>query len=467
MDWLKDLKTSFTPSISPVYDQEFLPLGLFFQWYKRQAENSQEEMGLALERENGLISTWKTKILPLDEKTLPLTISFTDRLVKFLLWQKGAFKIYFYGPEIIYQQIKKQYSLQGERAFDVDLMSTVYQQPFSVIKIRKEELPEERQSPISLGGHFDGCRLGFDLGASDFKVAALQDGQVVFSEEIPWNPQEEADTAYHYEQLQAGLKRAAARLPRVEAIGGSAAGIYINNQVRIASLFRSVPRELFDQKVKNFFLDLQRQWGVPLVVINDGEVTALAGYLSLNQPAILGVAMGSSEAGGYIDPSGHLPGWLDELAFAPVDLNPEADRDDWSGDRGVGAIYFSQQAVNKLAKTAGFNFLEEMKLPERLKEIQLLAEKGQPAACQIFKDIGTYLGYTAQLYSLFYDYHHLLILGRVTSGRGGELIKEQAETVLKTDFPQLAESISIHLSDEKSRRIGQAVAAATLPEIKR
>ncbi|HOM93566.1 MAG TPA: ROK family protein [Candidatus Saccharicenans sp.] len=467
MDWLKDLKTSFTPSISPVYDQEFLPLGLFFQWYKRQAENSQEEMGLALERENGLISTWKTKILPLDEKTLPLTISFADRLVKFLLWQKGAFKIYFYGPEIIYQQIKKQYSLQGERAFDVDLMSTVYQQPFSVIKIRKEELPEERQSPISLGGHFDGCRLGFDLGASDFKVAALQDGQVVFSEEIPWNPQEEADTAYHYEQLQAGLKRAAARLPRVEAIGGSAAGIYINNQVRIASLFRSVPRELFDQKVKNFFLDLQRQWGVPLVVINDGEVTALAGYLSLNQPAILGVAMGSSEAGGYIDPSGHLPGWLDELAFAPVDLNPEAARDDWSGDRGVGAMYFSQQAVNKLARTAGFNFPEEIKLPERLKEIQSLAEKGQATACQIFKDIGTYLGYTAQLYSLFYDYHHFLILGRVTSGRGGELIKKQAEVVLKTDFPQLAESISIHLSDEKSRRIGQAVAAATLPEIKR
>lgn len=108
----------------------------------------------------------------------------------------------------------------------------------------------------------------------------------------------------------------------------------------------------------------------------------------------------------------------DELAFAPVDLNPEAARDDWSGDRGVGAMYFSQQAVNKLARTAGFNFPEEIKLPERLKEIQSLAEKGQATACQIFKDIGTYLGYTAQLYSLFYDYHHFLILGRVTSGRG-------------------------------------------------
>jgi len=177
--------------------------------------------------------------------------------------------------------------------------------------------------------------------------------------------------------------------------------------------------------------------------------------------------MGSSEAGGYIDPSGHLPGWLDELAFAPVDLNPKAALDDWSGDRGVGAMYFSQQAVNKLASQAGFNLPEEMKLPERLKEIQLLTEKDQPAACQIFRDLGTYLGYTAQLYSLFYDYHHLLILGRVTSGRGGELIKEQAEAVLTTDFPQLAERITIHLSDEKSRRVGQAVAAATLPEIKR
>jgi predicted NBD/HSP70 family sugar kinase len=467
MDWLKDLKIYFKPSISPVYDPDFLPLGLFFHWYQRQAESSREEIGLALERENGLISTWRTKILPLDEKTLPVSISFVKRLVKFLLWQKGAFKIYFYGPEIIYQEIKKQYSLQGERAFDVELMSTVYEQPFSVIKIGKDKLPEERQSPVFLGGHVDGCRLGFDLGASDFKVAALRDGQVVFSEEIPWNPQEEADPAYHFRHLQAGLKKAASKLPEVEAIGGSAAGIYINNQVRIASLFRSVPRELFDKKVKNFFLDLQRQWDVPLVVINDGEVTALAGYLSLNQPAILGVAMGSSEAGGYIDSSGHLPGWLDELAFAPVDLNPKAALDDWSGDRGVGAMYFSQQAVNKLASQAGLNLPEEMKLPERLKEIQSLTEKGQPAACQIFRDLGTYLGYTAQLYSLFYDYHHLLILGRVTSGRGGELIKEQAETVLTTDFPQLAERITIHLSDEKSRRVGQAVAAATLPEIDR
>jgi predicted NBD/HSP70 family sugar kinase len=467
MDWIKDLKPELKSSVSPVYDPDFLPLGLFFDWYQRAAARSQEEIGLAIERENGLISVWTGRILPLTAKNWPLTLAFVERLIKFLLWQKGGFQIYFYGPEAIYQEIKNHYSLSGQRAFDVDLMSTVYEQPFSVVQVEKKGLPAERQSPVSLGGHIDGCRLGFDLGASDFKVAALQAGQVVFSEEIPWQPQEQPDPAYHYQHLQAGLKKAAASLPAVEAIGGSAAGIYINNQVRIASLFRSVPRPIFDQKVKNLFVDLQREWGVPLEVINDGEVTALAGYLSLNQPAILGVAMGSSEAGGYLDSAGHLPGWLDELAFTPVDLNPEAAIDEWSGDRGVGAMYFSQQAVNKLALRAGFQFSEEMKLPERLKQIQSLAEKNDPVAIQIFQDIGVYLGYTAHLYSLFYDFRPLLILGRVTSGSGGELIKHQAENVLKTDFPQLAERIIIHLSDEQSRRVGQAVAAATLPEIKR
>jgi predicted NBD/HSP70 family sugar kinase len=467
MDWLKDIKPELKSSVSPVYDPGFLPLGLFFDWYQRAAARSQEEIGLAIERENSLVSVWTGQILPLNEKNWPVTMTFVERLIKFLLWQKGGFKIYFYGPEIIFDQIKNYYSLQGERAFDVELMSTVYEQPFSVVQVKKEELPSEQQSPVSLGGHVDGCRLGFDLGASDFKVAALQAGQVVFSEEIPWQPQEQVDPAYHYQHLQAGLKKAAASLPAVEAIGGSAAGIYINNQVRVASLFRSVPRPVFDQKVKNLFVDLQREWGVPLEVINDGEVTALAGYLSLNQPAILGLAMGSSEAGGYLDPAGHLPGWLDELAFAPVDLNPSAAIDEWSGDRGVGAMYFSQQAVNKLALRAGFQFPEEMKLPDRLKQIQSLAQKNDPGATRIFQDIGIYLGYTAHLYSLFYDFSQLMILGRVTSGSGGELIKQQAETVLKTDFPQLAEKIVIHLSDELSRRVGQAVAAATLPEIKR
>ncbi len=455
------------PGLKPSYDPGFLPLGKFISWYRKQAAESPEEIGLAIERENRLIATLKTKILPLSPETRSLTMIYVERLVKFLLWQKGGWKIYFQGPEEIFHRLQELYSGQGERQFDVNLMSTVYERPFEVVRVRPEELPPERDNPLALGGHLDGCRLGFDLGASDFKVAALQDGQVVFSQEIPWNPQEQADPEYHRQHLQQGLELAASHLPRVEAIGGSAAGIYINNQVRIASLFRSVPAELFEKKVKNLFLEMKTGWGVPFEVINDGEVTALAGYLNLNRTAVLGIAMGSSEAGGYLNRQGHLPGWLDELAFAPVDLNPQAAVDEWSGDRGVGAMYFSQQAVNKLALAAGFNFLPESKLPERLKQVQALAEKGEERATRIFRDIGIYLGYTAQLYSLFYDYEILMILGRVTSGRGGDLIKQEAERVLASEFPELSQKIQIFLADEQSRRVGQAVAAATLPQIQK
>src|ERR1019366_6161815 len=118
-----------------------------------------------------------------------------------------------------------------------------------------------------------------------------------------------------------------------------------------ASLTRSVPADKFEQ-ARNLFLRLREQWRVPLEVLNDGDVTALAGALSLNVNGVLGVAMGSSEAAGYLDRQGRVTGWLSELAFAPVDYCPAAQADEWSGDRGVGALYFSQQAVNKLLPAA-------------------------------------------------------------------------------------------------------------------
>jgi hypothetical protein len=200
-------------------------------------------------------------------------------------------------------------------------------------------------------------------------------------------------------------------------------------------------------------------------VINDGDVTALAGAMSLGKPGMLGIAMGSSEAVGYLNPQGRITGWLNELAFAPVDFNPQAAVDEWSGDAGVGALYFSQQAVNKLAPAAGFSFPPEMGLPERLVEVQKKADAGAPDALAIFETIGVYLGYTLPWYAEFYDVSDVLILGRVTSGRGGELIMSQAREVLSGQFLELASRINIHVPDEKSRRVGQAVAAASLPGI--
>jgi predicted NBD/HSP70 family sugar kinase len=252
----------------------------------------------------------------------------------------------------------------------------------------------------------------------------------------------------------------------VDAIGGSSAGILVDNRVRVASLFRAVPEDLFLDKVESLFPRLQREWGVPVEVINDGDVTALAGALSLGLNGILGIAMGSSEAAGYLDREGHITGWLNELAFAPVDANPEGGTDDWSGHPGIGAAYFSQQAVNRLARLAGVDFPVDVGLPQRLKAIQSRMEQGDAIARAIFESIGTYLGYTLPWYEEFYDLRHAMILGRVTSGAGGELILSRAQEVLTAEFPETARRVSLFLPDEKSRRVGQAVAAASLPVVR-
>ena len=247
----------------------------------------------------------------------------------------------------------------------------------------------------------------------------------------------------------------------MDAIGGSSAGIMVDNEIRVASLLRAIPKKLFPQAA-GMFKRIQREWNVPLVVMNDGDVTALAGALSLRQKGMLGIAMGSSQAVGFMDSQGRISGWLNELAFAPVDYNPAAVADEWSGDRGVGALYFSQQAVNKLLPAAKISLPQKMGLPERLKEVQNLMAAGDARAAKIYETIGVYFGYAIAHYADFYDFRHLLILGRVTTGAGGDVMLAKAREVLRSEFPELAGSIKLHVPDEKSRRVGQAVAAASL-----
>jgi predicted NBD/HSP70 family sugar kinase len=450
----------------PPFDPGFRPVIFAWREYLDRAMMSGEvPLRIAVERESGFVSVFDT-VAPAKDSEPEATYRMVERLVKFLLWSRGGWRIHFQGPAEVGRRLKAEYSESGPRAFDVRLMSRVYERPFEVALHSPATFPEPLEATHHPGGRLDGFRIGFDLGASDYKVAAVYAGEPVFSEEIPWNPGEQPDPDYHYRHIREGLKKAAACLPRVDAIGGSSAGIIIANQVRIASLFRSVPEDVFEKKVKDLFLRLAGEWGVPFDVINDGEVTALAGMLSLGVTGILGVAMGSSQAAGFLDIDGHIPGWLDELAFVPVDVGPGAAADEWSGDRGVGATYFSQQAVNRLAMAAGVVFPDSMRLPERLKEVQGLMEEGDERAEGIYVSIGTYLGHTIPWYETFYKFRHLLVLGRVMSGPGGAVIVAKANEVLESAFPETSARVRIHLLDEKSRRVGQAVAAASLPEIK-
>lgn len=232
-----------------------------------------------------------------------------------------------------------------------------------------------------------------------------------------------------------------------------------------SSLFIKVPRSRWDE-VKTVYDRAAKEIGdVPITVANDGDVTALAGAMSLNSGSVMGIAMGTSEAAGYVDSDGNVLGWLNELAFAPVDLNDDAMVDEWSGDRGVGCKYFSQDAVIKLAPKAGIALDEKLPLAEKLKVVQTLANGGAKNAIDIFRSIGTYLAHTLVLYSRFYDLKYLLVLGRVASGIGGDELIAECNRVLKEEYSDLYNKLTVMLPDEKTRRVGQSVAAASLPKI--
>jgi hypothetical protein len=445
------------PGIEPPLDPGFRPAALGRSRYREAMGKAGTRVLIGLEREGGLCARHELEISPACDAD---TLKYVERTVKFLLWSRGGWRIHISGPRAVGEHIQRSYAPEG---FDAGHMAKVYERSLEVLLVEPEAVPEEKNASSRAGGHLDGCRIGFDLGASDYKVAAVKDGEAVYSNEFPWNPRDESDPNYHYRHIQSGLKKAAEHLPRVDAIGGSSAGVYIDNRPMAASLFRSIPPEKFEQAVKPMFIRIGREWGVPLRIINDGDVTALAGTLSLKENALLGVAMGSSEAAGYMDTEGRITGWLNELAFCPVDYNEDAVPDEWSGDVGVGSMYFSQQAVNRLLPASGIEVPVEMGLPERLVEVQHLMTRGDERACRIFETIGIYLGYAVPCYAEFYDMKNLLILGRVTSGEGGSVILARAAEVLDREFPSL--EVALHVPDEKSKRVGQAVAAASLPEI--
>jgi len=361
------------------------------------------------------------------------------------------------------EHIRACYAPGGLREFDAPFMGGVYEQEFAVEVCDADSVPAEREQSVAIGRHLDGCRIGFDAGASDRKVSAVIEGESVFEEEVVWNPKTQGDPRYHYHHIQSALHMAAAHMPRVDAIGVSSAGIYIDNRVRVASLFRGVPKDRFEAEVAPLFLRLGKEWGVPIEVANDGDVTALAGSMNLNANAVLGIALGSSEAGGYVTREGNITGWLNELAFVPIDFSPEAPVDEWSGDRGCGVQYFSQEAAIRLAPRAGIDLDASLTPAEKLKVVQDLHAKGDERARLIFETIGVYMGYGVAYYADYYDIGQLLILGRVTSGEGGPIILNRAQEVLKVEFPELAAKIKMDLPDEMARRVGQAVAAASLP----
>ena len=445
----------------PSLDPEFTPMLKYNQAF---LENAKKPVSIAVERTDGQMSTHHTFIHGTSEMK-EADCYYIDRLVKTELWMKGGFKVYVNDSEI-YEYLKSVYCAEGDRAFDWDFMSDVFEQPFEVVLTDK--IPETLDKPVSMGGHLEGCRIGFDAGGSDRKVSAVVDGETVYSEEVVWFPKITADPDYHYEGIVSALKTAASHMPRVDAVGVSSAGVYINNRTMRASLFLQVPKDLFDSKVKDIYIRAIRDTfgDVPYAVANDGDVSALAGTMSLEDNNVLGIAMGTSEAVGYVDSEGRITGWLNELAFVPVDAAPDAMRDEWSGDIGCGVKYFSQDGVIKLAPRSGIELDESLSPAEKLKVVQGLMAEDDERAAKVYESIGCYLGHTLAYYYDLYSFKHVLLLGRVMSGKGGDLLLETCKKVLADEYPEVNKAINLALPDEKFRRVGQSMAAASLPASK-
>jgi predicted NBD/HSP70 family sugar kinase len=453
------------PQFIPPLDDEFRPAVLANRAFEQESASVSVPLIIGLERDDGKLSRFEARVFPEDHPRAETNLYYAERIFKFLLWQRGGRRVYVGGPRSIGEYLLRCYAPGGKRNFDYHFMSEqVYERPFSVELCDPSQVPPAHDVGEALGRHLDGCRIGFDLGASDRKVSAVIDGRVVYSEEVIWEPRKHSDPEYHYREIITALKTAASKMPRVDAIGGSSAGIYINNRPRVASLFRGIPPERFHE-IHNLFLRIRDELNVPLEVINDGDVTALAGSMSLDDNGILGIAMGSSQAAGYVDIHGRIMGWLNELCFAPIDYSPAAPADEWSGDIGCGSQYFSQQCVFRLAPRAGIQIPGNIPDAEKLKFVQESLSAGHEGAVKIWQSMGIYLGYALAHYADFYDMKHVLILGRCTSGLGGTLILDGARQVLVAEFPELATCLQVQLPDERSRRVGQSIAAASLPKV--
>merc|ERR1711871_134457 len=321
------------------------------------------------------------------------------------------------------------FSEGGAYEFEAKSMPNVCGTPgtkFEVKIVKAEELPEAKDTPQVCGKEADGCRLAFDLGKSDIKSVAVKDGEVVYSKETEWDVTNK-DPQYHFDAIEAELKKAAEKLPRVDAIGGSATGtVSAANEATWCDIFPNVPPDVYKDQVRDIFIRIAQEVAgdVPLKVINDGEVTALAAVQKIGKGNIMGISMGSSEGGGYANADGNLLGWINELCYVRLDLNPEAPTDPWTkgAHRGISHMYLGQRAPTRLVvKTPCVKLPENETYPhpdmtnirhechaQCLKKIQdaMKDPATEPEVRKIYETVGVYLGYALGQYSEFYKIDH-------------------------------------------------------------
>jgi len=476
------------PKIVPPLDPKFAPLVLAKRKYLEATKDCADKLDWALPRTDGC-GRYTLPVFPDGHKDARASGYLAGVLIQEMIWQRSGSSLILCGPPKMCAAIKKMFSVGGMYDFEVTSMPNVCgtpETPFEVNIVETvAELPVSKDTPQVCGKDATGCRLAFDLGKSDIKTVAVQDNKVLDSAETEWdvtNP----DPDYHFDAILAAMKKTAKKLPKIEAIGGSATGtVGANNEATWCDIFPNVPPDVYKEKVLHMFSRLAKEMAgdVPLKVINDGEVTALAAYQKIKAGNILGISMGSSEGAGYANADGNLLGWISELCYVRLDLNPNAPTDPWTKGQHTGCshVYLGQRGVTRFAGKAGLDVSKEMNYPhpdmctmkhdihaQCLKKVQeaMKDPAKEPEARKIYETVGVYLGYALAQYMEFYAIDHVMILGRVSKGVGGDLMMDMAKKVLQEDFPDLKVP-QFHTADDHFKAVGQCIAAAALPELKR
>jgi len=443
----------------------------------------------ALPRSNGC-GRYSLPVFPDDHPDVEASIYVACNIIQEMIWQRSASGLMLAGPQKICEAVQKAYSKGGMYEFEVMQMPRVCgtpDKPFTVTIVGSvSALPAGADTPVEVGKDVSGCRLSFDLGKSDIKTVAIKDGEVLYSKETEWdvtNP----DPQYHFDAVLAALKIAKEALPggQVDAVGGSATGTLSgNNEATWCDLFPNVPPAVYKEKVVDIFPRIAKALAgdVPFKVINDGEVTAVAAAQKIKAGNVFGISLGSATGGGYANADGNLLGWVNEMAYIKIDFNPDAVRNPWDkgAHTGCSHVYLGQRGATRFAAVAGVKNLPDNYVyghpdtltikheghAQCLKLIQKAMQDPtqEPQVRKIYETVGVYLGYALAQYKEFYAIDHVMILGRVPKGHGGDIMLEVAKRVLETEFPDLS-PVQFHTADDHFKAVGQCIAAAALPKI--
>jgi predicted NBD/HSP70 family sugar kinase len=474
------------PAVPAPMDPNFSPFILGKRQYLKATQDCKDRLEWALPRADGC-GRYSLPVFPEGHKDIEASIYLAGVLIQEMLWQRSGSELLLSGPAKICEALQKEFAEGGAYEFEIKSMPNVCGTPASPFKVSivsdASQMPASRDTPQVCGKDASGCRLAFDLGKSDIKTVAVQDNEVLDSKETEWDVTNE-DPDYHFNAILAAMKDTAKKLPKIEAIGGSATGtVSGDNEATWCDIFPNVPPDVYKAKVVDIFKRLAREMAgdVPLKVINDGEVTALAAVQKIKAGNVMGISMGSSEGGGYANADGNLMGWINELCYIRLDLNPDAPTDPWTKGhhRGMSHMYLGQRGATKLAGRNGVQVPENYYYPHPdmctikhedhancLKLIQkaMATPETEAQTSLIYETIGVYLGYALAQYCEFYTIDHVMILGRVSKGKGGDLMLDTAKKVLETEFPEYAH-MQFHTADDHFKAVGQCIAAAALPTI--